>query len=68
MGQVDEFRNIRAQFINQRLAEGASMKQAEAESKEVEVVYKTVTSKLQRLEASRQKLERVSETSALLSQ
>ena len=57
MGQIDEFRSIRAQFITQRLAEGDSMKQAEAESKEIETVYKRVNSKLQKFETSRQKLE-----------
>ena len=34
-GQIDEFRSIRAQFMTQRLAEGATMQQAEKESKEI---------------------------------
>ena len=35
MGQIDEFRNVRAQFMTQRLEEGATMKQAEEESREI---------------------------------
>ena len=35
MGQIDEFRNVRVQFMTQRLVEGATMKQAEEESREI---------------------------------
>ena len=35
VGQVDEFRHICAQFMNKNLSEGASMKQATNESKEI---------------------------------
>ena len=61
ISQVNEFNQVRAQYIRDRVIEGESMEKAREEAEEVGEVYKKVEGKAVKVEAARQKLEKAVE-------
>jgi hypothetical protein len=64
LGQVEEFKEVRAKFMTQRLAEGASMEQANAEAKTidkkvVEEIQETRKKVIENRKQTRAKIDRI---------
>ena len=60
MGQIDEFKQIRAQFITERLAEGATMEEADAEAREIEKEARLIKEELKAARReSQEKIEKI---------
>ena len=63
MGQIDEFKQVRAQFITERLAEGATMEEAAEEGKKLQELLETpeVKESYREIKAANEKLIKAAE-------